>query len=171
MEKINTDINTFLINKCGIQTDKIIDDILDNIENENKYIINIENNQEKYINSNIFLIFYLLENISINKIKNDIESVSENNITKWKTYIQKKEAEIILDMHKIKIMIDDGEKKIKQINDEIQAANKENIDLKSSPILSNNDPFEIESYNNKIDIKQSQIKKKGEEKKEKQIEI
>ena len=171
MEKKNTDINTFLINKCGIQTDKLIDDILDNVENENKYIINIENNQEKYINSNIFLIFNLLENISINEIKNDIEKISENNIKKWKSFIQQKESEIILDIHKIKIRIEDGEKKRKQINNEIQTAKKENIDLKSQTILSNNDPFEMESYSNKLDVLHSQIKKKVEEKKVKQIEI
>ena len=171
MEKKNTDINTFLINKCGIQTDKIIDDIVDNIENENKYIINIENNQGKYINSNIFLLFYLLENISINEIKNDIESLSENNIKKWKTYIQKKEEEVILDIHKIKIRVEDGEKKIKQLNDEIQTTNKENIDLKSQTILSNNDPFVMESYNNKLDVLHSQIKKIKKEKTKKQTEI
>lgn len=164
MENNITDINTFLINKCGIQSDKLIDDIIDDkLQEKNnegqKNLLSFDNNKESinYINCNIFLIFHLLQNITINDVNQDKHNISKTNIENWINITNKKEKNLLLNQHNHKIFLKENKEKLLELN---KRKEENKIIMKEMESINtlNEDTFESETFHNKLDIIKTNIK-------------
>jgi transposase len=170
MEKNITDINTFLINKCGIQPDKLIDDIIDEKLHEKnpeyqKFLLSYDNKKEgiNYINCNIFLIFHLLQNITTNDVNQDKNHISKSNIEKWINITNKKGKNLLLSQHKHKNLLNEKKEKLLELN---KRKEKNKIIMKEMESINtlNEDTFESETFHNKLDIIKTNIKSINSEK-------
>jgi hypothetical protein len=178
MDNNITDINTFLINNCGIQSDILFDEIIEkNLQNQEcqQFILSIEtiNNKQKnvnYINSNIFLIFNLLQNITFNDIKQDKNYITKNNIEEWAKITNEKNNSLLLNDNNYKNFLEEKQTSLLYLNDDL-VKKKNVLEEMENETMSNKDTFELESYYNKLDIIKSNIKSINKNKKDIQQQI